>query len=57
MNDGDGPAIATTVYRELYKGDVLDLDAVPFALDTAVCKMRESGVPPSRWAPYIHMGC
>jgi hypothetical protein len=57
MNDGDGPGIATTIYRELYKGKMLDLDAVPFALDNAVRKMRESGVPPCRWAPYIHMGC
>jgi hypothetical protein len=57
MNDGDGPDIATTVYRGLCKGDALDLDAVPFALDDAVREMRVCGVSPSRWAPYIHMGC
>jgi hypothetical protein len=57
MNDGDGPAIATTVYQELYRGDLLNLDAIPFALDSAVRKMRECGLPPSRWASYVHMGC
>lgn len=57
MNDIDGPVVAKAVYRELLKGEFLDLDVVPFALDSAVRKLRAQGLPPSRWAPYIHLGC
>jgi hypothetical protein len=32
------------------------LDSVAFALDAAVIKLRDSGVPPDRWVPFIHMG-
>lgn len=57
MNDMDGPMVAKTVYRELLKGDTLDLDSIPYSLDAAIRKLRADGAPPSRWAPYIHMGC
>lgn len=56
MNDEDGPIVAKTLYSELMKNDMWDPDAIPFALDLAVRKLRKSGVPPYRWAPYIHMG-
>jgi hypothetical protein len=56
MNDSDGPRIAKAVYGELFKGDFVDLDVVPFALDNAVHALRVSGAPPSRWVPYIHIG-
>ena len=56
MNDEDGPFIAKVVYEELVKNNHLDLTAVPYALDLAVQKLRKTGVPPHRWAPYIHMG-
>ena len=56
MNDEDGPVIAKVVYRELMKGEFLDPDAIPYALDMAVCKLRSMGAAPHRWAPYIHMG-
>lgn len=58
MNDEDGPFIAKIVYKELLQGDtaIIAIDKVPYALDLAVRKLRESGAPPYRWAPYIHMG-
>lgn len=59
MNDVDGPEVATMVYQELFNEsaqEVLDLDRVPFALNKAVKKLRESGFSASRWAPYVHIG-
>jgi CHAT domain-containing protein len=58
MGDVDGPVVAETVYRELFGGayDMLDFEIVPYALDTAVRKLRAQGLEPSRWAPYIHLG-
>lgn len=56
MNDQDGPVVAQTVYQELVKGDLLDLEEVPYMLDLAVQKLRSKGLPPHRWAPYIHIG-
>jgi hypothetical protein len=56
MGDDDGPAIANSIYEALLEGEVLNLDAVPYALDEAVGALREKGVPPSRWATFIHIG-
>lgn len=56
MNDEDGPLIARTVYSELVKYGLDDVDTIPYALDLAVEQLRKKGVPPYRWAPYIHMG-
>ena len=56
MGDEDGPFVAEIVYRELMKGDTLDCDSVPYALDDAVQQLRQQGVPPYRWATFIHMG-
>jgi CHAT domain-containing protein len=58
MGDVDGPIVAETIYQELFAGDgdVLDFDVVPYALDAAVRTLREKGLEPSRWAPYIHIG-
>jgi hypothetical protein len=56
MNDGDGPFIAKTFYEELFKGDTIDADMIPYALDYAVTKLRETGASPGRWATFIHMG-
>jgi hypothetical protein len=58
MGDVDGPLVASQVYRELFGGDgeLLDPDAIPYALDAAVSALRASGLPPTRWACYIHMG-
>lgn len=58
MDDIDGPIVAKTVYEELYRpgADVLDPNAVPYALDLAVRKLRAQGLSASRWAPYVHLG-
>jgi hypothetical protein len=34
----------------------MDADSVAYALDSAVGKLRDSGVSADRWAPFIHMG-
>jgi hypothetical protein len=56
MHDQDGPEIARRVYEALFLRDEVDLDDIPFALDEAVQALRASGVPASRWAPFMHMG-
>ncbi len=58
MNDEDGPRVAKTVYEQLFAGEdeLLDPDAVPYALDDATRRLREQGLSPSRWAQYIHLG-
>jgi hypothetical protein len=56
MDDDDGPFIAQRVYRSIYKSGKLDIEAVPWGLDDAVRELRESGVPASRWATYVHIG-
>jgi hypothetical protein len=54
--DADGPMVAQWFYEELFAHDIIDGNAVAYALDTAVRKLRESGVPLERWAPFIQMG-
>jgi hypothetical protein len=56
MNDDDGPNVARRVYERLFREDRLQLDDVPYALDDAVHMLRDSGVPASRWALFVHMG-
>jgi hypothetical protein len=56
MNDLDGPFIAERVYKQIFKDGVLDLERVPYALDSAVRELRETGAHPSRWATYVHIG-
>jgi hypothetical protein len=56
MNDEDGPKIARRVYERLFENDRLDLDDIPYALDDAVRMLRQSGVPATRWALFLHMG-
>jgi hypothetical protein len=57
MNDADGPSVARRFYENLFAHwDVITLEAVPYALDYAVAELRKSGVPPERWATFIHMG-
>jgi hypothetical protein len=55
--DVDGPDVAQWFYEELLSDGAIDADAVAYALDHAVRKLREK-IPrePKRWAPYIHMG-
>ena len=56
MNDIDGPFIAGHFYEALLKDEVIQLDAIPYALDYAVQKLRALRVPPYRWAPFVHIG-
>jgi hypothetical protein len=56
MNDADGPQIAKLFYQRLFAENVITMDAIPYALDYAVRELRKSGVPPERWATFIHMG-
>ncbi|KAH8096760.1 CHAT domain-containing protein [Cristinia sonorae] len=56
MADIDGPEVAEVVYKELLRNNVLDPDAIPYALDNAVHNLRLRGVSAARWACYIHSG-
>jgi hypothetical protein len=56
INDFDGPKVAKWFYEELFSNEVIDVDSVAYALDVAVGKLRETGVLPDRWAPFIHIG-
>lgn len=54
--DADGPKVARWFYKELFAVEIIDADTVALSLDIAVRKLRDSGVPLDRWAPFIHMG-
>jgi hypothetical protein len=56
ISDVDGPKVAKWFYEDLFAREIIDADAVAYALDNAVAKLRESGVPSDRWVPFIHMG-
>lgn len=58
MYDVDGPDIAGHVYQQLFSGnsEYLDPAVIPYALDEAVQQLRAKGLPPSRWATFIHLG-
>jgi hypothetical protein len=58
MEDIDGPLVAESLYKELFKGQLNEFDPseVPYALDEAVQRLRHIHREPSRWALYIHMG-
>jgi hypothetical protein len=55
MNDDDGPDLAKWFYEELMSSEKIDADAVAYALDEAVRKLRGKEPSPSRWAQFIHM--
>ncbi|KAJ7083423.1 CHAT domain-containing protein [Mycena epipterygia] len=65
MADPDGPAIAETFYRHLFKGcdpnmdplNLPDLTKAAEFLHIAVAKLRaDPNVPFSRWVPFVHYG-
>jgi hypothetical protein len=56
MNDADGPRMAQWFYEALLEKEVIELDDIPYALDSAVQYLRQSGAPASRWATYMHWG-
>jgi hypothetical protein len=57
MSDADGPDMAQWFYEDLLSNEEIGADAVAYALDVAVEKLRKK-IPhaPEQWAPYIHMG-
>jgi hypothetical protein len=56
MGDEDGPQVAKFFYEKLFSKSQISLDDIPYALDYAVGKLKERGVPPERWATFIQMG-
>jgi CHAT domain-containing protein len=56
ISDADGPAVARAFYEALFAEEVIDADAVAYALDTAVSKLRREGASSMRWASFIHVG-
>jgi hypothetical protein len=56
MYDRDGPMVAQWFYKALLENEMIDLDDIPYALDTAVQNLRQTGVPPARWATFMHLG-
>ncbi|KAJ7460202.1 CHAT domain-containing protein [Mycena latifolia] len=57
MMDGDGPVVAEAVYARLFgNGRVPQVTDAAEALQAAVRKMREEGVPYERWVPFVHLG-
>jgi hypothetical protein len=58
MDDIDGPLVAKMVYQRLFAGEAVNIDpeVVPHALDDAVRALKSLGLPPSRWACYVHIG-
>jgi hypothetical protein len=57
MTDNDGPDMAQWFYEDLLSNEVIDADAVAYALDAAVEKLQaKMPLIPTRWATYIHMG-
>jgi hypothetical protein len=56
ISDADGPAVAHAFYEALFVEEVIDADAVAYALDAAVFKLRREGASSMRWASFIHVG-
>jgi hypothetical protein len=56
MYDADGPKMAQWFYEGLLEKETIELDDIPYALDSAVQKLRQSGALPQRWATYMHWG-
>jgi hypothetical protein len=56
MNDVDGPLMAKWFYEAILEKEVIELDDIPYALDQAVLRLRETGVSPNRWATFAHFG-
>lgn len=58
MDDVDGPVVAQVVYEALFvgEGNHVHFNTAPAALNRAVKMLRDRGVNPMRWAPYVHIG-
>lgn len=56
VEDALGPLVAGAVYNGIIEGDAIDAEAIPYALDAAVRRLRQQGHSANRWAPFIHIG-
>ncbi|KZS99797.1 uncharacterized protein LAESUDRAFT_70512 [Laetiporus sulphureus 93-53] len=56
ISDADAPKLAEEFYRQLFQSGSVDFNDTAQCLHDAVKQCRLSGVPPLRWAPFIHMG-
>jgi tetratricopeptide (TPR) repeat protein len=56
MDDEDGPLLAEWFYEDLMSNKTINADAVAYALDGAVQKLRAKEPSPKRWAQFIHLG-
>jgi hypothetical protein len=56
MSDNDGTQVTKWLYEELLAKEVVTSDDVAYALDVALGRLRDSGIPLHRWVPFIHMG-
>ncbi|KAJ7266170.1 CHAT domain-containing protein [Mycena rebaudengoi] len=57
MEDEDGPVVAETVYSHLFgSGHRPRASDAAKALQLAVRRLRDAGVPYERWVPFIHLG-
>ncbi|KAJ7264592.1 CHAT domain-containing protein, partial [Mycena rebaudengoi] len=57
MEDEDGPVVAETVYSHLLgSGNRPRASDAAKALQLAVRRLRDAGVPYDRWVPFIHLG-
>jgi hypothetical protein len=56
MNDQDGPEVAKVFYQKLFAKSEISVHDIPYALDHAIATLKHKGVPPERWATFIHMG-
>ncbi|THU91194.1 hypothetical protein K435DRAFT_759496 [Dendrothele bispora CBS 962.96] len=58
MSDRDGPSLSQDFYGHLIRKGVQNLQVKDsaLALHLAVNAMREKGIPPERWATFIHVG-
>jgi hypothetical protein len=56
MRDEDGPVVSKAFYKKLLESETITADTIPYALDHAVRKLRESGAPVGSWATFIHVG-
>ncbi|KAJ6580158.1 CHAT domain-containing protein [Mycena vulgaris] len=56
MCDSDGPRLAEAVYTYLFRHKTPKATDAARALQSAVRKMRDEGVPYERWVPFIHIG-
>jgi hypothetical protein len=48
--------VAKAFYENLFENEVIEPDALPYALHYAVMTLRAGGLPVQRWGPFVHVG-